>query len=206
MLARRTVLGLSLLGGTAVAAGLGWRSVVGATNPATTPAGAAPGFDVCVTAPPFAYDPESGQPMDSAREVPPEARCPVCGMYPARQRRWAAQVIFTNGDVQYIDSPLSLFLYRQQVSRYTPGQNAGSIVAAYVTDLDTLTWVNAASAWYVHGSRLLGPMRSGNLPAFATLEQAQRFASREGGEWFTDTALRDALPAGLQRLAPHRHG
>lgn len=206
MPARRTFLGLSLLGGTAVAAGLGWRSVVGATRPAPGDTGAAPGFDVCVTAPPFAYDPASGQPLASAREVPPEARCPVCGMYPARQRRLAAQVIFTNGDVQYIDSPLSLFLYRQQVARYTPGQTADSIVATYVTDLDTLDWVSAATAWYVHGSRLLGPMRSGNLPAFGTLEQAQRFAGREGGQWFTDAALRDALPASLQRLAPHRHG
>jgi hypothetical protein len=52
----------------------------------------------------------------------------------------------------------------------------------------------------------MGPMRSGNLPAFATLDQARAFAAREGGEWLTAERLREGLPASLQRLAPHPHG
>ncbi|PKO30440.1 MAG: hypothetical protein CVU36_08455 [Betaproteobacteria bacterium HGW-Betaproteobacteria-9] len=200
---RRTVIGLSLLGGATVFAGLGYRSVRGATAPART--NAVLPVEVCLTAPTFSYDPASGLPMHAAREVPPEARCPVCGMFPARQRRWAAQVIFDNGDVQYLDSPLSLFLYLQRVPRYTAGQSADRIVASYVTDLDTGAWIPAGQAWYVHGSGQMGPMRSGNLPAFATLDQARTFAAREGGMWLTATRLRQGLPASLQRLAPHTH-
>lgn len=203
MPSRRTVIGLSLLGGTAVFAGLGYRSVRGAT--ASAPADATLPDDVCLTAPTFSYDPASGLPLQAAREVPPEARCPVCGMFPARQRRWAAQVIFDNGDVQYLDSPLSLFLYLQRVPRYTAGQSAARIAASYVTDLDTGAWTPAEQAWYVHGSRQMGPMRSGNLPAFATLDQARAFAAREDGEWLTAAHLRQGLPASLQRLAPHTH-
>ena len=200
---RRRFIGLSVLGSVAVFAGLGLRSpgdpVAAARTDSELPS------DVCLVAPTFSYDAASGLPLSAAREVPPEARCPVCGMFPARQRRWAAQVIFSNGDVQYLDSPLSLFLYLQQVPRYTAGQSAARIVASYVTDLDTGAWTPAGQAWYVHGSGQMGPMRSGNLPAFATLDQARAFAAREGGEWLTATRLRQGLPASLQRLAPHAH-
>lgn len=201
---RRRFIGLSVLGSVAVFAGLGLRSpgdpVAAARTDSELPS------DVCLVAPTFSYDAASGLPLSAAREVPPEARCPVCGMFPARQRRWAAQVIFSNGDVQYLDSPLSLFLYLQQVPRYTAGQSADRIVAAYVTDLDSGVWVPAEQALYVHGSRLMGPMRSGNLPAFATKHQAGVFIDQHGGEWLTAARLRKGLPAPLQRLAPHTHG
>lgn len=167
---------------------------------------AAPESDICIVAPTFAFDPSTGRAPSAPREVPPDARCPVCGMFPARYPRWAAQVIFANGDVQYLDSPLSLFIYLQQVPRYTAGQSAANIVTSYVTDLDTGTWVATAQAWFVHRSRLMGPMRSGNLPAFATLDQARDFADREGGEWLSAEVLRKGLPASLQKLAPHTHG
>lgn len=200
---RRLFLGLSLLGGAALVAGVGHR--VWRDRPAPGSQADALPDDVCLVAPTFAYDAASGQPPEAAREVPHEARCPVCGMFPARQRRWAAQAIFANGDVQYLDSPLNLFLYLQNVPRYTAGQQAAGIVALYVTDLDTGEWVPAEQALYVHGSRLMGPMRSGNLPAFGSLAQAQAFIAQQGGEIRTMAQLRQALPASLGRLAPHDH-
>ncbi|MGE5332247.1 MAG: hypothetical protein ACM3Q3_10845, partial [Nitrospirota bacterium] len=56
--------------------------------------GAAPEIeaDVCVVAPPTPYNPASGLPLQAARPVPADVRCPVCGMYPARSPDWAAQV------------------------------------------------------------------------------------------------------------------
>ncbi|MBA4260560.1 MAG: hypothetical protein C0443_00625 [Comamonadaceae bacterium] len=194
MLMAAGVTGLLAVGGTALLGRRGAR------------ASAASEDDICIVAPTFAHDPATGRAPGAPRAVPPQARCPVCGMFPARYPRWAAQVIFANGDVQYIDSPLNLFLYLQQVPRYTAGQSTASIVAAYVTDLDTGAWIPADQAWYVHGSRQMGPMRSGNLPAFATLDQARAFAAREGGEWLTAEVLRKGLPASLQQLAPHTHG
>lgn len=187
-------------------AGLFATGGVALLNQRSAGAVAAPEDDICIVAPTFGHDPSSGLASSAARAVPAQARCPVCGMFPARYPRWAAQVIFANGDVQYLDSPLSLFIYLQQVSRYTTGQDSTSIVAAYVTDLDTGTWIAAEQAWFVHGSRLPGPMRSGNLPAFATELQARAFAAREGGVWLTATVLRKGLPASLQQLAPHTHG
>ena len=133
------------------------------------------GDDVCVVAPPTPYDPALGQPLTAAREVPADARCPVCGMYPARARAWAAQVIFADGDAYFFDSPLSLMLYLGNVAHYTRGRTADAIVARYVTDADTGGWLNAHEAVYVTGSSAMGPMRAGNLPAFADAEAAQAF-------------------------------
>ena len=159
--------------------------------------------DVCIVAPTFAYIPSSGLPPDAAREVPLEARCPVCGMFPAKNRRWAAQVIFENGHAQFLDSALSLFLYLQRVGHYTRGQSIARIAAMYVSDQQTGAWLDARQALYVHDSSVPGPMRAGNLPAFPTEEAANAFAARYGGAVLTAATLRHALPEALQRLEPH---
>ncbi len=161
--------------------------------------------DVCIVAPPTPYDSASGLPMHAARPVPPGVRCPVCGMFPARSPDWAAQVIFDNGDAQFFDSPLSLFMYLQDVERYSPGRSADRIVARYVTDVPSRQWVDAASAWYVHGSSAQGPMRAGNLPAFATRADAQAFAQRRGGRVLPFGAIDAALITPLAGQGGHDH-
>ena len=202
MPSRRVFIGLSVLGGAALLTGAAHRLwPPGATTAAR---GTLPPDDICLVAPPFPFDPAAGLAVDAARPIPIEARCPVCGMFPARQPRWAAQVIFANGDVQYLDSPLSLFLYLQNVPRYTVGQQAERILAMHVTDLDSGAWVHASQAVYVHGSRTPGPMRAGNLPAFASDAAARAFIARQGGAPLRAERLRRALPPELQQLAP-RH-
>lgn len=156
--------------------------------------------DVCIVAPPTPYDPASGLPLAAAREVPVDARCPVCGMYPARARAWAAQVIFANGDAHFFDSPLSLMMYLGNVGHYTRGRTADALVARYVSDLDTGAWVPAQQALYVAGSSALGPMRAGNLPAFADAAAATAFVRHRGGRVVAWGAVDAAL---LRTLAPH---
>ena len=161
--------------------------------------------DVCVVAPPTPYNPASGLPLDAPRVIPVDARCPVCGMFPARSPDWAAQVIFSNGDAQFFDSPLSLFSYLQDVGRYTRGRDAGQIVARYVSDADSGRWIDARSAMYVDGSAARGPMRSGNLPAFAHADAAQRFASARGGIVLRAADITPALLQGLAGASTHQH-
>ncbi|WP_298212495.1 nitrous oxide reductase accessory protein NosL [Acidovorax sp.] len=158
------------------------------------------GDDVCVVAPATPYDPASGLPLAAAREVPADARCPVCGMYPARARGWAAQVIFAEGDAHFFDSPLSLMLYLGNVAHYTRGRTAEDIVARYVTDTNTGAWLDALQAVYVSGSSAMGPMRAGNLPAFADMAAAQQFAQQRGGVALAFGAIDAPL---LQALAPN---
>lgn len=177
-------------------------SVQPAPAPAATPALET---DVCVVAPPTPYDPALGQPLSAARTVPLDARCPVCGMYPARSPEWAAQVIFSNGDAQFFDSPLSLFTYLQNVSRYTAGHSADQIVASYVSDAGSGRWVAALSAIYVQGSSARGPMRAGNLPAFAEAAAAQRFASTRGGVLLRASEITPDVLLRLSDAASHGH-
>ena len=159
--------------------------------------------DVCVVAPPTPYDAASGQPLDAARSVPAGVRCPVCGMFPARFPDWAAQVIFANGDAHFFDSPLSLFLYLGNVARYSPGRSASDIVARYVTDGAGSGWTDAAAAHYVHGSAARGPMRAGDLPAFASAQEAERFATERGGQVLAFGGVDAAL---LASLSHSQHG
>lgn len=193
---RRTALAALLLGGTAAVAAWRWpaRSAAAVHAPMEE--------DVCLVAPPTPYDPASGLPLQAARDVPADARCPVCGMYPARARAWAAQVIFADGDAHFFDSPLSLLLYLRNVGHYTRGRSAEAIVARYVSDTDHPgQWLDALQAVYVAGSSARGPMRAGNLPAFADRAAAQRFTAQRGGEAVAFDAISADL---LQSLAPPR--
>lgn len=169
--------------------------------------GAAPEIeaDVCVVAPPTPYNPASGLPLQAARPVPADVRCPVCGMYPARSPDWAAQVIFANGDAQFFDSPLSLFMYLGDVARYSPGRSADEIVAHYVTDVPSRSWVDARSAFYVTGSTAKGPMRAGNLPAFASQDAARQFAAQRGGKVLAYADVDAGLVAQLGGQGVHAH-
>ena len=137
--------------------------------------------DFCVVAPPTPYDPALGLALTAARAVPVGARCPVCGMYPARSPDWAGQIIFSNGDAQFFDSPVSLLLFLNDVPRYSAGRSSDDIVARYVTDVTSKEWIDAGAAFYVYGSNAMGPMRAGNLPAFAQRSAAKAFAQQRGG-------------------------
>ncbi|MCV2370606.1 nitrous oxide reductase accessory protein NosL [Roseateles oligotrophus] len=171
----------------------------------SVPAEAPPG-DVCLVAPPTPYDPRSGLDLLAARAVPPHARCPVCGMFPARSLEWAAQVIFAdNGEAQFFDSPLSLFIYLQDVARFSRGRNAAEIGASYVTDASSGALIRAETAIYVQGSDALGPMRAGNLPAFADAAGAQAFADKRGGALLRFEQIDAKLLTRMDARGPHRH-
>lgn len=158
--------------------------------------------EMCVVAPVTPYDPASGLEILEPRAVPAGARCPVCGMYPARFPQWAAQVVFADGNAQFFDSPVNLFVFLGNVPRYNVSYTAADVAASYVTDYGTGLWVDAGQAFYVTGSDVPGPMRAGNLPAFATRSDAQAFAAGRGGEVLT----REGIGAEVLRPLTHdRH-
>ncbi|HEY0956872.1 MAG TPA: nitrous oxide reductase accessory protein NosL [Roseateles sp.] len=161
--------------------------------------------DVCIVAPLMGWEGPAGPAMLAPRDIPAQARCPVCGMFPARQPRWAAQAIHADGAVHFLDSPLSLFLYLQRVERYAPGRQRSGIAALHVRDHETGRWLPAQQALFVHGSALSGPMKAGNLPAAADAAAAGRLIARHGGQALAYTTLAEELPPALQQLAPHRH-
>ena len=158
--------------------------------------------EMCVVAPVTPYDPASGLELLAPRAVPAGARCPVCGMYPARFPHWAAQAIFADGNAQFFDSPVNLFVFLGNVPRYNGSYAAADVAATYVTDYGTASWIDAERAYYGAGSNIPGPMRIGNLPAFAEREAAAAFAAQHGGE----VIARDGISGALLRPLTHdRH-
>jgi len=57
----------------------------------------------------------------------------------------------------------------------------------------------------VQGSRALGPMRNGNLPAFANLEAARQFAREQGGQLLRADQITPALLAPLDTRSAQLH-
>jgi copper chaperone NosL len=161
--------------------------------------------EVCVVAPLTPFDPAWGIGLHVARPVPLDARCPVCGMFPAKSREWAAQVIFQDGATQFFDSPLSLFIYLQDVGRYTAGRQSSDIAADFVSDSANGGWIPAQHASYVSGSNALGPMRAGNLPAFSNPEAAGQFAAERGGKVLAADQISKPLLEALSGKKRHSH-
>jgi len=165
-------------------------------------AAAAPS-DICFVAAPSPYDPNSGVSAFAPRKVPPGARCPVCGAFPFRAADWAAQVIFDDGDAYFFDSPLTLFMYVSNPTRYTPHRHAAEIAASYVRSIADGRWIASNAAVYVRGSSIPGPMREGNLPAFENVAEARHFIASHGGEVVLASRIDNRL---LEGVAPgHMH-
>lgn len=161
--------------------------------------------ELCVVAPATPYDPASGLAMLAPRPVPAAARCPVCGMYPARFPRWAAQSIFRDGAAHYFDSPIDLFVFLQKIDRYDSRYALNEVAVSFVTDFETGQWIEAQDAFFVHGSSAFGPMRDADLPAFASREAADALTRSRGGRVLAFTEVTPELIQSLNRSVHHRH-
>lgn len=161
--------------------------------------------ELCIVAPATPYDPASGLAMLAPRPIPAAARCPVCGMYPARFPRWAAQSIFSDGAAHYFDSPIDLFVFLQKVDRYDIRYALNDVAISFVTDFDTGQWIEVQDAFFVHGSSAFGPMRDADLPAFADRATADALIRNRGGRVLAFTEVTPELIQSLNHSVHHRH-
>jgi len=129
-----------------------------------------------------------GQPVAaSAADLSPQqvqraTRCPVCGMYPSRTPQWTAQIVFNDQSASSFDSPVDLFRFMGNMALFDKQHKVADIGAIYVADYNTKAWTDAKKAFFVLGSKALGPMNDPNLPAFATRPTAEVFAKAQGGK------------------------
>lgn len=161
--------------------------------------------DLCIVAPATPYDPASGLDMLDPRPIPAQARCPVCGMYPARNARWAAQVIFKDGAAHFFDSPADLFAFLRDVERRDRNYRGEDVAMTFVSDFESGQWTRAGDAFFVHGSTLVGPMRDADLPAFASRKAADALVAQRGGRVLRFAELTPEIIQSLSRNLHHRH-
>lgn len=171
-----------------------------------------PAEEICIVppsaaSPAHAWDPAAGHARYEPRPIPAKARCPVCGMYPARFPKWAAQIIFSDGTAHFFDSPVDLFMFLDQTARFDPSHTAADAVALYVADYRSGAWLDARSAVFVLGSTVRGPMRGADLPAFADEATARIFAGEHGGRVLLFDAFDHSTVASLRDAnhAEHAH-
>jgi nitrous oxide reductase accessory protein NosL len=104
--------------------------------------------------------------------------CVVCGMYPARYDRHRAQVKTPSGETRHFCSTQCLFKYLKDPRRYEGADDAPRMI--WVSGTDSGDWISAWTAYFVVGSKMMGPMGYEAL-AFDTRAQAEAFIAKSGG-------------------------
>jgi nitrous oxide reductase accessory protein NosL len=99
--------------------------------------------------------------------------------YPA----WVAKAETIKGKTAYFSSPKSMFEFYFQPDRWKEfgAATPDDITSLTVTDFKTLEAINARSAYYVYGSTETSPAGD-DLPSFASLEDAKKFAEKYKGK------------------------
>ena len=139
----------------------------------------------------------------SPQYVQRSARCPVCGMYPYRTPQWTAQIVFNDQSASSFDSPVDMFRFLGTMALFDKQHKAADVGAIWVADYGTKAWVDAKKAFFVHGSKALGPMNDPNLPAFATREAADTHVRDQGGKVLGYADITRELIKGL--AGTHNH-
>ena len=104
----------------------------------------------------------------------PKTLCPVCGMIVSKYPAWLAAVIWKDGRVDYFDGAKDMFRFLQALPQYAPGRTRTDIKTMAVTEYYDLKTIDAAAAYYVIGSDVLGPMGRELVP-LATKQDADGF-------------------------------
>ncbi len=126
----------------------------------------------------------------------PKDTCPVCGMFVSRYPEWIALVQYEDGVIHFFDGAKDLYKYLLDRHHWAPDRAGKTISRTMVTEYYSLEMIDAASAWYVIGSDVLGPMGHELIP-LASREAAAEFLQDHKGvkilkaEQITLSLLRD---------------
>ncbi len=110
----------------------------------------------------------------------PANKCPVCGMFVAGYQDFLAAVVFKDGAVAYFDGCKDMFRFLHDTARYAPGRTRSDVATVWVTDYYSLKWTDGATALFVRGSDVLGPMGRELIP-FTKEEEAKGFMKDHKG-------------------------
>lgn len=106
--------------------------------------------------------------------VPPNAKCPVCGMFVSKYPDWTATASFKDGTTHYFDGPKDLLTYYLEPTRYARGRRQADIASMTVKEYYSLGMIDPRGAFFVLGSDVYGPMGSELIP-FKTQKDAMAF-------------------------------
>lgn len=122
---------------------------------------------------------ETGEVMP--RKPGEKDRCPVCGMFVAPYPRWVAQVVFDDDSTVFFDGSKDMFKYLLDRDRFAPEKRQLKIAAIFVRSYYEGDAIPAATACFVIGSDVNGPMGSELVP-HRTREEAKEFLRDHKGK------------------------
>ena len=112
-------------------------------------------------------------------------------------RYWVATVQWRDGKLVHFDGAKDCFKYVLDLGRYAPGRKASDIAAMGVTDFYATALVDAATAWYVIGSDVLGPMGHELVPHDTEAEARDFMADHKGRRILKSAEVTPALLTAL---------
>jgi nitrous oxide reductase accessory protein NosL len=118
-------------------------------------------------------------------------------MFVATSRNWIATILFKDGQSVHFDGAKDLHKYLTDMARWAGGRKAAEIATIGVTSYYDTTMIDAASAVYVAGSDVLGPMGHELVP-HETREDAEEFLrDHKGRRIVNDSDITATLLAAL---------
>ena len=111
----------------------------------------------------------------------PANKCPVCGMFVAGYQDFLAAVVFEDGATAYFDGCKDMFRFLLEVAKYAPGRKRSDVASVWATDYYSLAWIDGATALFVRGSDVLGPMGRELIP-FGKEAEAKGFMNDHKGK------------------------
>jgi nitrous oxide reductase accessory protein NosL len=102
-------------------------------------------------------------------------------MFVAGYKDFLAAAVFRDGATVFFDGCKDMFRFLLDVGTYAPGRARGDIASVWVTDYYSLKWADGFTAFFVHGSDVLGPMGRELIP-FAKEKEAKGFMKDHKGD------------------------
>jgi nitrous oxide reductase accessory protein NosL len=121
----------------------------------------------------------SAQPLDLPDPQPTDT-CPVCGMFVAKYRAWAATVVYRDDHAHHFDGTKDMFKYLFDMPKWAPGHRPEDIDRIGVTEYYSLTRIDAHQAYYVIGSDVRGPMGHELIPLESEADAAEFLQDHKG--------------------------
>jgi len=112
--------------------------------------------------------------------IPEGLSCGKCGMYPAKYPRWQSQIVFNDGSMTPFDGCKCMFNFMSSMGQFDKANSMDDVAAIFVKDFNTGEWLNGTDAFYVVGSKLMGPMGKELIP-FKDKAAAMEFHQEQGG-------------------------
>ena len=117
---------------------------------------------------------------DPLDEIPPNTRCPVCGMFVAKYDVWITQIRYDESDLLSFDGMKDMMAFYHNPTAYN-GQDQAKISEIWAKDYYSLTWLAARQAFFILGSDVHGPMGHELIP-FASKTAAESFMTDHHGQ------------------------